>query len=314
LENRKVGASPPTSKRVNAKWGFGMSPISDGMRRRYDAAVESVSDWLAESRSGGVPSADAVSELKGMFNRCVREDQWDWFTLHLELGQPSKRDMKELVALLIGLRAAIQAESESQVREIAVELGGSNLMYYLRHYRERLPGSSEGSSGVGWLYVLSTRENPRLLKVGMTRRSVDERVNEINSATGVVIPYSARRAYRVADPATAEREVHRLLHTFRVRSDREFFELSIGDASKIIGDYLAGIEGRARHRGEVKWFNPEKGFGFIESAAGDVFLHESQVDQDQVGQLVPGCAVDFDIAPRPKGNAAERVRLLVTGE
>ena len=49
--------------------------------------------------------------------------------------------------------------------------------------------------------------------------------------------------------------------------------------------------------GKIKWFNPTKGYGFIENDAGgkDVFLHISALEQSGIDTLEEGEAVSFDI-------------------
>jgi CspA family cold shock protein len=49
--------------------------------------------------------------------------------------------------------------------------------------------------------------------------------------------------------------------------------------------------------GKIKWFNPTKGYGFIENDAGgkDVFLHVSALEQAGIDTLEEGEAVSFDI-------------------
>ena len=49
--------------------------------------------------------------------------------------------------------------------------------------------------------------------------------------------------------------------------------------------------------GKIKWFNPAKGYGFIENEAGgkDVFLHVSALEQAGIDTLEEGQAVSFDI-------------------
>ena len=49
--------------------------------------------------------------------------------------------------------------------------------------------------------------------------------------------------------------------------------------------------------GKIKWFNPTKGYGFIENDAGgkDVFLHASALEQAGIDTLEEGQAVSFDI-------------------
>jgi len=60
--------------------------------------------------------------------------------------------------------------------------------------------------------------------------------------------------------------------------------------------------------GTVKWFNAEKGFGFITSEEGnDVFVHFSQINKDGYKTLEEGEKVTFDLAEGPKGPQAENV-------
>ena len=63
--------------------------------------------------------------------------------------------------------------------------------------------------------------------------------------------------------------------------------------------------------GSVKWFNNEKGYGFIlrESTGEDVFVHHSAiVDQAGYRTLKEGDRVEFDVKEGPKGLHAEEVR------
>ncbi|ROR71852.1 cold-shock protein [Bogoriella caseilytica] len=64
-------------------------------------------------------------------------------------------------------------------------------------------------------------------------------------------------------------------------------------------------------QGTVKWFNAEKGYGFIEQSAGgaDVFVHYSAIQSDGYRSLEDGQAVEFDITQGPKGPQAENVRI-----
>jgi cold shock protein len=60
--------------------------------------------------------------------------------------------------------------------------------------------------------------------------------------------------------------------------------------------------------GTVKWFNDEKGFGFIEQSEGkDVFVHYSAIAGDGRRSLVEGQKVMMDVTQSEKGPQAENV-------
>jgi CspA family cold shock protein len=63
--------------------------------------------------------------------------------------------------------------------------------------------------------------------------------------------------------------------------------------------------------GKVKWFNEQKGFGFIEKdGGGDVFVHHSAIQGDGFKTLQEGQRVSFDVQQGPKGPAAANVKPL----
>ena len=66
-------------------------------------------------------------------------------------------------------------------------------------------------------------------------------------------------------------------------------------------------------KGKVKWFNAEKGFGFIEREGGtDVFVHFSAIAMDGYKTLQEGTEVQFDIVEGMKGAQAANVTPVVT--
>jgi CspA family cold shock protein len=61
-------------------------------------------------------------------------------------------------------------------------------------------------------------------------------------------------------------------------------------------------------QGKVKWFNAEKGYGFIQSNdGGDVFVHFSAIQQEGFKSLQEGQTVEFDVVDGNRGPQAANV-------
>jgi CspA family cold shock protein len=84
-------------------------------------------------------------------------------------------------------------------------------------------------------------------------------------------------------------------------------------ASRVAADVLFSLSTKdiPMANGAVKWFNAQKGFGFIERENGpDVFVHHSAILSDGYRELVEGERVEFSITQGQKGpNASGVVRL-----
>jgi len=64
-------------------------------------------------------------------------------------------------------------------------------------------------------------------------------------------------------------------------------------------------------KGKVKWFNDQKGFGFIASeAGGDIFVHFSAIKMNGHKTLAEGEAVEFDVEKSDKGPKASNVMVV----
>ena len=74
---------------------------------------------------------------------------------------------------------------------------------------------------------------------------------------------------------------------------------------------MATARSEALATGTVKWFNAEKGFGFISREDGpDVFVHFSAITGSGYRSLEEGQRVEFDVGPGRKGEEAQNVRTL----
>ena len=80
--------------------------------------------------------------------------------------------------------------------------------------------------------------------------------------------------------------------------------LALGLQAKKPITYEEGV----RRDGIVKWFNPSKGFGFIEQDTGDdLFVHQSEIQQVGFRYLILGDRVEFEVGPGIKGPVALKV-------
>jgi cold shock protein len=85
---------------------------------------------------------------------------------------------------------------------------------------------------------------------------------------------------------------------------------------RVVGDRLVrAIAAKTKKvtmaQGTVKWFNGDKGYGFIAVEGGpDVFVHFSAITGDGYRNLEEGQQVEFDITQGQKGPQAENVRVI----
>lgn len=218
------------------KWGFGMAPLKPATERANRAAISSVSRFVSGG-NGAVHNSitEDISRVKGLFNRILKQDQWDWFTVNMYFDFPQQQDLVELVSVLGVLRKAIIEHDDAHGTKALERLRQSHFLAYCENY---LSFNVNTETPEEYLYILSRREEKDILKIGMTIRNVQKRVNEINSATGVVFPYSARKVYKVKNSRLVEKDVHAMLSQYRIRADREFFRIDYAKACSLIEEYL----------------------------------------------------------------------------
>jgi len=85
----------------------------------------------------------------------------------------------------------------------------------------------------GFIYVLTNEHMPNLVKIGMSRRPVEERVKELSANTGVPSPFEIQAYYPSTDPEAHEASVHQRLEQFRVPA-REFFKCDVRQALSVV--------------------------------------------------------------------------------
>ena len=87
---------------------------------------------------------------------------------------------------------------------------------------------------MAFIYILSNVSMPGLLKIGYTTRTVQQRVQELNGATGVPTPFVIEAYFRSEAPEIHERRVHRALASHR--AGKEFFRINVEGAKAKVAE------------------------------------------------------------------------------
>ena len=205
-----------------------MAPFKKEQLSKYKLAFTHVSNFI-ENKTVSLDLPDQISIIKGFFNRICKQDQWNWFIAFAYIDFPPIKKIEAIVSFLSELRRALLSNDVNKQDIFSSRLVDSGFLEYKNNFF-----SFDEKKEDEYIYILSRREENDLLKIGRTSRNIIKRVNEINSATGVVYPYSARMAYKVTNSCLADKQVHLALQEFRVRDDREFFKLPFKKACEVI--------------------------------------------------------------------------------
>lgn len=85
---------------------------------------------------------------------------------------------------------------------------------------------------MGYIYAMSNKTMPGILKIGMTERSIEERLKEANG-TFTLIPFVVEMSKNVLNCKEKEKYIHQILQSKRVTSNREFFEVTLEEIKPI---------------------------------------------------------------------------------
>ncbi len=286
--------------------GFGMVPSTPENHRSDILASRLVMESMTGDKNSEALLA-AISRVKGLCTRSWRQDQPNWTLVWLALGLPNLSRLKWMCKDLADYRDAIKSQDSASAIVVSERLEHSGLYTCLSYFIG--DDSPPQTDDTGFLYVLSTRENRSLLKIGQTGRDIPTRVKEINRATGIAYSFGARHIWRIKNNVQTEKEVHELLAEYRVRKDREFFNLDYREARDRIEAYLFSVGALERTFGVVKRILSAKKYGFIESDGLDFFFHASEVKSPRFKDLKVGDTVQFDKLDTTSGLAAADVRV-----
>jgi len=111
----------------------------------------------------------------------------------------------------------------------------------------------------GFIYILKNPSYPDCVKVGKTTRLPGIRAAELSGTTAVPTPFSVVYCRFVDNLNYFETTIHKSLKNFRVNSNREFFELSVPEAKKMVDDIVYGCRCAVynnvlyRQKQDAKW-------------------------------------------------------------
>jgi len=85
----------------------------------------------------------------------------------------------------------------------------------------------------GYVYILTNPTMPGIVKIGKTTREPEARLKELNSATGVAMPFKLEMAIETNNPSLTERIIHEQLTDNRINKRREFFKVTVKRAVSV---------------------------------------------------------------------------------
>jgi hypothetical protein len=128
---------------------FGFEPISDRMRPRYLLSINSLMQLFLPQTSQPPLSEtlDALSEAKGIFNRCVKQDQWDWFDVYSGLGRPSWGDLRRAVQIVSSIRKTLLEDQQNGITTLMKKANEIRLDKMLARLLKHIHETYDGLGG-----------------------------------------------------------------------------------------------------------------------------------------------------------------------
>lgn len=104
------------------------------------------------------------------------------------------------------------------------------------YYTARRQNLYENRVGEGdsWIYILTNKTMPNLVKIGFTDKTPDKRAEQVSRGTGVPVKFSVAFAFKCFNAHALENEIHKYLSSYRVNNDREFFQITVEEAKDAI--------------------------------------------------------------------------------
>lgn len=116
----------------------------------------------------------------------------------------------------------------------------------------------------GYIYCMSSSVLQNAYKIGMTKRSPKERLHEANHSTWVLTDFTCDIAKQVSNPGDKEWAVHKLLETYRINKNKEFFDAPLSKIRQAF-KFVSGDEQSFVGLAFAKEFKGNMYVGYIKS-------------------------------------------------
>lgn len=147
----------------------------------------------------------------------------------------------------------------------------------------------------GYIYILTNRSMPNLVKIGKTHRNPDERAEELSRATGVATPFDVVYYECFEDCDKTEKLIHQLLQDkgLRLSNNREFFEYNQKFNIKKIIDLISRLDGKIEEDELLEYNNNDD-----EDNIADLDSHVDSLIKEAYNYAngENGCLIDYDRA------------------
>lgn len=175
---------------------------------------------------------DALQENVNEFAGAANQEDYI-ISIHVREFSFLAREFESIYALKIVLEGVIE-DYEMDMENILYKI--IELMEYGDDYNVSQDTYKINNENAGYIYLMINPSMSGIVKIGLTRRSPEERGDELSRATGVPTPFILVYKEQFNDCVRAEKLIHSILEERgeRVSSNREFFSTEISDAIKII--------------------------------------------------------------------------------
>lgn len=109
--------------------------------------------------------------------------------------------------------------------------GWETVIYYTNRIKEH---QVETNIDYQYVYILTNKAMPGLIKIGFTDKTPQKRVEGLNRASGVPMDFDIEWAFPCFNAIRLEKEIHQYFDGYRLRKNREFFRVPIDKAKEAI--------------------------------------------------------------------------------